>query len=217
MKCFLAAAATHHLRRFRYWRWPLYCDLSVDRDGGVVRVTGYGLGCPDWPLCHGQVIPPPGGNPAEYLHRLFASLASPLILAAALTAWRRFRSIRLIFRPLVLAVALLFVEIALGAVTVLQELPPVIVAVHLGVALTIFAMLLTATAAAFHRCQDSSAADRLVFQDPFARLSLWTLAGVFVVLISGAVVAGSGATAVCAAGRCATAFFSPPTRSPGST
>ncbi|NPV77797.1 MAG: protoheme IX farnesyltransferase [Anaerolineae bacterium] len=200
-----------HLRRFRYLALAAstvtYLLIVM---GGVVRVTGSGLGCPDWPLCHGQVIPPPRLDAwLEYLHRLFASLTSPLILLAALTAWRRFRSIRLIFRPLLLAVALLFIEIALGAVTVLQELPPLIVAVHLGVALTIFAMLLTATVTAFHRCQEPAAADRLVFQEPFARLSLWTLAGVFAVLISGAVVAGSGATAVCAGWPLCNGFLFP--------
>ena len=25
--------------------------------GGVVRVSGSGLGCPDWPLCHRQLLP----------------------------------------------------------------------------------------------------------------------------------------------------------------
>ena len=42
--------------------------------GGVVRVTGSGLGCPDWPLCHGGFLPPPELEAViEYSHRLVAS------------------------------------------------------------------------------------------------------------------------------------------------
>ena len=48
--------------------------------GGVVRVTGSGLGCPDWPLCYGQVIPPwELTSWLEYLHRLSAAVAGVVL------------------------------------------------------------------------------------------------------------------------------------------
>ena len=38
--------------------------------GGVVRLTDSGLGCPDWPLCHGKLIPPAEFHTLiEYSHR----------------------------------------------------------------------------------------------------------------------------------------------------
>ena len=51
--------------------------------GGVVRVTESGLGCPDWPLCQGRLIPPLETSAIiEYSHRLVASaLLGPLIVA----------------------------------------------------------------------------------------------------------------------------------------
>lgn len=166
--------------------------------GGVVRVTESGLGCPDWPLCYGKLIPPMRMDSIlEYVHRLVASLVTPLILAAAVVAWRRFRSIPLIVRPLGSVAGLLLVEIGLGAVTVLTETPPLIVAVHLGLALTLLALLLAATVTAFRLHRGLPVPDRLDNRGGFARLSAWALAAVFVVLISGVFVAGTGAVQAC--------------------
>ena len=58
--------------------------------GGVVRVTGSGLGCPDWPLCDGRVIPVFERAPlVEFSHRLVASVVGLLTLAVAVLAVRR--------------------------------------------------------------------------------------------------------------------------------
>ena len=56
--------------------------------GGVVRVTESGLGCPDWPLCYGQLLPPLEYTAIiEYTHRFVASvIVGPLILATAAVA-----------------------------------------------------------------------------------------------------------------------------------
>ncbi len=192
---------THSLtaNRFRYLALSAaLMTFGLITMGGIVRVTGSGLGCPDWPTCHGQLIPPMRMDAIiEYLHRLIAALTSPVILAAAIVGWWKFRAVKWISRPPVVAVGLLVVEIVLGAITVLTELPPEIVAVHLGTALTILALMLASTVMAFARHHDPAQPDRLAFRTPFARLTVWTLAAVFVVLISGALVAGSGATAGC--------------------
>src|SRR5438552_18414642 len=63
--------------------------------GGVVRVTGSGLGCPDWPLCHGRPYPPADLNSIiEYSHRAVGSLTELLIAATAILAWVVWRNRR---------------------------------------------------------------------------------------------------------------------------
>ncbi len=79
--------------------------------------------------------------------------------------------------------------------TVLQ---PEIVAILLGAALIALAVLLKATITAFSHRQKPELLARLSFRSPFARLTLWTMAAVFAVLVSGALVAGSSSTLACA-------------------
>ena len=112
--------------------------------GAMVRVSGSGLGCPDWPLCHGQLVPPLEFHTlVEYSHRLTTSLVTLFILSTALWAWLRYRAYEWILRGAMFAVVLLFVQILLGGITVLAELPPTVVAIHLGNAMLLLATVLT--------------------------------------------------------------------------
>lgn len=167
--------------------------------GGIVRVTGSGLGCPDWPLCYGRLIPPLEFEALiEYSHRLTASLTSPLILATAFFAWRRYREERWILWPSLAAVLLLGGQIGLGAITVVWETPPNIVAVHLGNALLILALTLVVTVVAFEKATGLVEQVTLSLRPRLGRLALATLATVFLVLVSGSFVTSSGASGSCA-------------------
>src|SRR5689334_15943989 len=56
--------------------------------GGLVRISGAGLACPGWPLCHGRLVPPlQGPILIEYSHRLVAALVSGLVVATAAAAF----------------------------------------------------------------------------------------------------------------------------------
>ena len=159
--------------------------------GGVVRVSGSGLGCPDWPLCHGRLLPPLELHSIiEYSHRTTASLASTLIVATALVAWLALRRRRDILIPATVAVGLLGVQVVLGAITVVLELPPIIVLAHLGTAIALLgAVCVTATAAILTGPGEC---------DPVA---VWrargAAAGTFVLILSGSLVVGSGASGAC--------------------
>ena len=110
--------------------------------GGLVRATGAGLACPDWPLCHGRLIPPMQGLVIiEYSHRLVASLVGVLTLAVAVSAWR-YRRIRWHAAAALLLVGM---QIVLGGLTVRTELTAWLVVAHLGTAMTFFATLVGLT------------------------------------------------------------------------
>src|SRR2546423_926309 len=104
--------------------------------GGVVRVTGSGLGCPDWPLCHGRPYPAADVHSIiEYSHRTVGSITSLLLVITVVLAWLLFRQQRPVVAWLATA-ALVAIggEVLLGAGGVVNELASWLGLVHLQVA-----------------------------------------------------------------------------------
>ena len=157
--------------------------------GVVVRVTGSGLGCPDWPLCHGSLIPPLEPSAIiEYSHRLSAALSITLVAATAIVAWRRYRRERQIVALATLAAGLVLVQSLLGALTVFLELPETVVTVHLAVAEALLATLTLLTVRVFDPERSLSR--------PAALYAAAALA-VYLLMLTGAYVRGSGASLAC--------------------
>ncbi len=167
--------------------------------GGIVRVTGSGMGCGEsWPLCNGELFPPLTlPTLIELSHRLVAALITPLVFATAIVAWRRYRHVRWLARPALAAAVLLVVQILLGAVTVKLVLPPAIVAVHLGNALAVLALLLLTTVVAFQLARQPQAGDSLLHFDAVSQAAGLALAGLFTLLITGALVTAMRAGTAC--------------------
>ena len=160
--------------------------------GGVVRVSGSGLGCPDWPLCHGRLLPPLNLHAIiEYSHRTTASLTSVLVVLTAAVAWLAWRKRRDLVIPATIALGLLIVQVVLGAITVRLELPPMIVLAHLATAMALLgAVCVTAVAALLPA--PAGTVDRAS-----RRWALWAAGGTYLLIVSGSLVVGSGASGAC--------------------
>jgi heme A synthase len=162
--------------------------------GAVVRVTDSGLGCGDsWPLCDGRVLPPLDNITAwiEWLHRLFAALIGLMGLVTLAAGWRVRREYRLAFGAVVVAALLFTLQSGLGALVVVLELPPTMVALHLGTAMLLLAALLVAAVASIYRPATLRQTDHITM------LVYITTALSLVIILTGALVRGSGATLAC--------------------
>ena len=180
--------------------------------GGLVRATGAGLACPDWPLCHGRLIPPL--DPLvliEWSHRFVASIVGLLTLAVAFAAWRLRRPGQQGFAGLAtLALVLVVVQIGLGGLTVRHDLTAWLVVAHLGTAVAFFATLVVIVVIAMTptplelvlsgvetRARGVAGPVAARRHDPFRTLAVLTLAATYGLVLIGGYVSASGAGLAC--------------------
>ncbi len=107
--------------------------------GNIVAGLKVGLACPDWPLCHGKVLPPFRWDIyMEFMHRVIGAIASVFIV---LLSYNRFRSYIGVARLIpILTVFVLLFQIILGGVVVLLKLPVDLTTFHFSIALIIFSL-----------------------------------------------------------------------------
>jgi protoheme IX farnesyltransferase len=110
--------------------------------GSWIRINGAGMTCPDWPLCHGAVVPALiGGVVLEWSHRMLALLESVVVAATILTGWRVRDRIAGLAPALSALGAIFVVQVLLGGATVRLGNSPISVMLHWGMAMALLATL----------------------------------------------------------------------------
>jgi heme A synthase len=162
--------------------------------GAFVRASESGLGCPDWPICKGQLVA--GGNHAliEELHRWIATALVIGLVALALMVFRNYRHERRLVRPIAWMLAMLALQVALGGVTVLlRNVAWTVVAHYAGASLLVASIVLVAVRLA---CSAAEPAPH----DPFARLVAWFVGLSWGLLLAGSTLANTGSDTACGHG-----------------
>jgi cytochrome c oxidase assembly protein subunit 15 len=157
--------------------------------GAAVRLTGSGLGCPDWPKCYGQVVAPLEFHAViEYGNRLLTGFVGIVVIAACVLAWFRkpFRWHLALFGGL-LPIGVLG-QAVLGALVVEHHLNPELVIGHY-----LLSMVLLDAAFALAWCARYAPDERRRSSD---RLGVWSVRALVPIgqltILLGTITTGSG-------------------------
>ena len=174
-------------------RWAiasLVANIGIVVTGGVVRLTGSGLGCPTWPRCSDRSFVPHQAlgvhSAIEFGNRMLTFVVAAVAIATLVVAWR-------CGRPAVRRLALLLAlgvpaQAVIGGITVLTDLNPWIVSFHLLVSLAMVAVAVTLV----RRVGESDGPPRPVVPLGVSWLARLVLVVGCAVLYVGTVVTGSG-------------------------
>ena len=160
--------------------------------GGAVRLTGSGLGCPTWPECSEGSFTPVATQ-IEPQHQVWIEfgnrlLTFALLIAALAVVIEVLKTKRRDLRPLAAGQLIgILAQGALGGITVLTGLHPLIVGAHL-----LLSMILIAGAASLYSRRSGPVSRTPIKTTSLRIISGTHLALAFVVLVLGALVTGSG-------------------------
>jgi cytochrome c oxidase assembly protein subunit 15 len=105
--------------------------------GNMVAGLKAGLACPDWPLCHGRILPPLRWDIyMEFLHRVIAGIAAVFLVALSASRYRDYRGTARAVP--VLTLLLLVLEVGMGGAVVLLEIPVQLTTVHFMTGILLF-------------------------------------------------------------------------------
>ena len=199
------SAADSGSRRGHSWRHRLTPELFrwfalaefvalilITLSGAAVRLTGSGLGCPDWPTCHKHQLTGPLNYHAviEYGNRavtgVLVVMAAFTLVAALLRTPRR----RDLVRLSALVVLGIVANALLGPLVVYSNLNPLLVSLHLIVSL----VMVVLGATLYHRSKYryGEGASAVVRDEHFLRVARLTWIPFAVVVVAGTVATGSG-------------------------
>jgi heme a synthase len=179
-----------HLDRWLVgWAWAsIVANIGIVVTGGVVRLTASGLGCPTWPRCTEESLTPHGAydlhSAIEFGNRMLTWVLVAVAIGTFVAAWQ---SRRRDLRTLALIIALgIPAQAVIGGITVLTDLNPWIVSLHL-----LCSMAIIGVATLFLQ-RVRRPAPLIPARGPGVWLAWGTFAAAWAVLYVGTIVTGSG-------------------------
>ena len=173
--------------------------------GGLVRVSGAGMGCPDWPKCFDRWIPPTNINQlpdyidpekfnlvlawVEYVNRLFGVLVGLIILVSCIYAVLYFKNYKKVTFSIALALFFTLVEGWLGSKLVDTVLNPITITLHLLLALIIIGLIIYSSIESYYIIKGNFEKNS-VYPDRIQYVILGIMTCMFVEIIIGTEIRG---------------------------
>jgi len=128
-----------------WWAWAtIVANALIIFTGGLVRLTGSGLGCPTWPKCTDESFVPHSElglhGVIEFGNRMLTYVLIAVVIAMVVAVWRWADTSRSLRQLAVVVAAGVPFQGVIGGITVLTDLNPWIVALHLILSLVLVAL-----------------------------------------------------------------------------